>query len=217
MPINLNHTGAGVVTLNAPTSGTPTLTLPTADGTSGQALTTDGAGNLSFSTVGGDLYYRRNTATTLNSGVTTQQSWLGLTDGVTVAANTVYEFEGYFQLNTSGTTSHTERTSFILTTATVTDIDYFVERFVNSAAGSAQFGNVGTSEANLTVTGSITTTQNVHYHIYGTVAFGTGGSFDPALSFSAAPGGTSTIGPGAFFKLRAIGTTGSNNSSGTWV
>jgi hypothetical protein len=53
MPIPLNHSGAGVITLKAPTSGTLTLTLPTADGTNGQVLSTNGSGVLSFVTAGG--------------------------------------------------------------------------------------------------------------------------------------------------------------------
>jgi hypothetical protein len=55
MPIPLNHSGAGVITLKAPTSGTLTLTLPTADGTNGQVLSTNGSGVLSFATAGGGV------------------------------------------------------------------------------------------------------------------------------------------------------------------
>ena len=50
MPIPLNHSGAGTITLKAPNSGTVTFTLPSADGTSAQVLQTNGSGVLSFGT-----------------------------------------------------------------------------------------------------------------------------------------------------------------------
>ena len=53
MPIPLNHTGAGTVTLKAPASGTVTFTLPAADGANGQVVQTNGSGVLSFVTAGG--------------------------------------------------------------------------------------------------------------------------------------------------------------------
>lgn len=162
------------------------------------------------------LYYRKNTATTLTSG-TTAQSWLGLTSGVTVAANTVYEFEGTFRLTTTGTTSHTESILFGLTTATVTNMDYSVTRFTNSSTATASQTVRGIAATAVVVTGAITTAQDATFTIRGTVAFGTGGSFNPQVQFSAAPGGTSTVILGAFFTMRAVGTTGSNSSYGTWA
>lgn len=51
MPIPLDHSGAGVITLKAPSSGTVTFTLPSVDGTSEQVLQTNGSGVLSFGTV----------------------------------------------------------------------------------------------------------------------------------------------------------------------
>ena len=51
MPIPLDHSGAGTITLKAPTSGTVTFTLPSADGTSAQVLQTNGSGVLSFATL----------------------------------------------------------------------------------------------------------------------------------------------------------------------
>lgn len=161
------------------------------------------------------LYYRKNTSTTLSSS-TSNQSWLGLTNGVTVAANTIYDFEGTFELTTSGTTSHTERLLFGLTTATVTNITWYVTRNTNTTTATAPICNTFTAATTQTITGSITTSQDVHYYIKGTVAFGTGGQFNPQISFSAAPGGTSTITLGAYFKMTPLGTTGGNVSNGTW-
>jgi hypothetical protein len=77
--------------------------------TAGTNLTTAAAGSIEydgsleyFTPVGAAraltpsvYYYRKNTATTLAS-VATAQSIFGLTTGVTLAANTIYEVEGFF-------------------------------------------------------------------------------------------------------------------------
>ena len=164
---------------------------------------------------GSYLYYRKNTPTTLASS-TAAQSWLGLTSGVTVAANTVYSFDGFFELTTSGTTSHTEGVLFGLTTATVTDITYHVLRTANTTTATAPQNNTFTAATTGVVTGAITTAQDVCYRITGTVSFGTGGSFNPQIIFSAAPAGTSTVTLGAYFEMKPLGTTGGNVSNGTW-
>ena len=163
-----------------------------------------------------ELFYRKNTATTLTSN-TSAQSWLGLSSGVAVTANTIYEFEGTFRLTTTGTTSHTESIVFGLSSATVTNMDYSVSRFPNSTTATAPQTVRGTAATAIAVTGAITTAQDVTYTMRGTVSFGTGGSFNPQIQFSAAPGGTSTVILGAMFKLTAIGTTGSNATNGTWA
>jgi len=162
------------------------------------------------------LYYRKNTATTLTSS-TTAQSWLGLSSGVAVTANTIYEFEGSFRLTTTGTTSHTESILFGLSSATVTNMDYSVLRRPNSTTATAGQTVRGTAATAVTVTTSISTAQDVTYTIKGTVAIGTGGNFNPQIQFSSSPGGTSTVILGAMFKMTPIGTTGSNAVNGTWA
>jgi hypothetical protein len=72
MPIPLNHSGAGSVTLKAPTSGTVTYTLPGADGTTGQVLSTNGTGTLSWATASG------------GSNITAQGLW---ENALTISAN----------------------------------------------------------------------------------------------------------------------------------
>ena len=47
--------------------------------------------------------------------------------------------------------------------------------------------------------------------------FGTGGSINPVIAFSAAPGGTSTIVLGSWMKMTPIGATGANVAIGTWA
>jgi hypothetical protein len=55
MPIPLDHSGAGKITLKAPSSGTTTYTLPSADGTNGQLLSTNGTGTLAWASDGGSF------------------------------------------------------------------------------------------------------------------------------------------------------------------
>lgn len=161
------------------------------------------------------LYYRKNTATTLSSA-TGNQSIFALTSGVTVAANTIYEVECEFELTTTGTTSHTESFGFTLATATVTNMGVTVNRLSGTTTSSA-LGTYLTSVTPVVVTGALTTAQTVTYRVKGTIAFGTGGSINPVVAFSAAPGGTSTIVLGSRMKLSPIGATGSNVAIGTWA
>lgn len=162
------------------------------------------------------LYYRKNTATTLTSA-TGNQSIFGLTSGVTVAANTTYLVECEFELTTTGTTSHTESFGFTLATATVTNMGVTINRLAATTTSSA-LGGYLTSVTPVVVTGALTTAQTVTYRIKGTVAFGaTGGSINPVIAFSAAPGGTSTIVLGSWMRLTPVGATGANVVIGTWA
>lgn len=161
------------------------------------------------------LYYRKNTATTLTSA-TGNQSIFGLTSGVTVAANTTYLVECEFELTTTGTTSHTESFGFTLATATVTNMGVTINRLAATTTSSA-LGGYLTSVTPVVVTGALTTAQTVTYRVKGTVAFGTGGSINPVIAFSAAPGGTSTIILGSWMRLTPVGATGANVVIGTWA
>lgn len=161
------------------------------------------------------LYFRKNTATTLTSA-TGNQSIFGLTNGVTVAANTTYLVECEFELTTTGTTSHTESFGFTLATATVTNMGVTINRLAANTTSSALGGYLA-SVTPVVVTGTLTTSQTVTYRVKGTIAFGTGGSINPVIAFSAAPGGTSTIVLGAYMQLTPVGATGANVTIGTWA
>jgi hypothetical protein len=217
---------------NSLTLATGTATLTPLILTSGTLNTTPVAGGLEFN--GQELYfsavasnraliltpyyYRSNTATTLG----TSGSWLGnagtpLTTGVTLQANTIYEFEGEFYLSTSGTTSHTEGIGFAIT-LTTNNLFCSIKRFpIQLASGTAGVAAEIDTAGGTTVvmTGAITTAQTAFYQIKGSVSVATAGSFLPNIVFSAAPGGTSTSAQGAWFRLWPIGPAG-QISVGTW-
>jgi 6-phosphogluconolactonase (cycloisomerase 2 family) len=164
-------------------------------------------------------YYRKNTATVLASN-TNAQSWLGLTNGVTLQASTIYLIDGEFELTTTGATSHTEAIGFTLTTATLSAATGIgvSRRAVQTAVTSVTTGYITSTASGTTViTGAITTSQTVLYTIRGVFCVNAGGQANPVIQFSAGPGGTSTIIAGAWISFTPIGTTGSNVSIGTWA
>ena len=197
--------------------------------TSGTVLTTPEAGafeydgKLGYFTPAGtaraltdnSYNYRKNTSTVLSSA-TGNQAILGLTSGVTLQGSTLYEVEGEFELTTTGTTSHTESIGFVLTTATVSGMGVAVNRLSMSTTSSALGGYLA-SVTPVVMTGALTTAQTVAYRIKGAIGISTAGQINPVIAFSAAPGGTSTVVAGAWFKFTPIGTTGSNVSIGTWA
>jgi hypothetical protein len=164
-------------------------------------------------------FYRKNTATALASN-TNAQSWLGLTNGVTLQASTIYLIDGEFQLTTTGTTSHTEAIGFTLTTATLSAATGIgvSRRTVQTAVTSVTTGYITSTASGTTViSGAITTSQTVLYTIRGVFCVNAGGQANPVVQFSAAPGGTSTVTAGAWISFTPIGTTSSNVSIGTWA
>ena len=206
-----------------------TTSLVPLDYQSGTLLTTPTAGGveydgkLAYFTPAGtsraltlnSYYYRKNTSTVLTSA-TGNQSIFGLTSGVTLQASTLYEVEVEFELTTTGTTSHTEAFGFTLATATVSGMGVTINRLAQSTTSSALGGYLA-SVTPVVVTGALTTAQTVMYRVKGAIGISTGGSLNPVIAFSAAPGGTSTIVAGAWMKVTPIGTTGSNVSIGTWA
>ena len=161
-------------------------------------------------------YYRKNTSTTITNA-TGNQSVLGLTNGVTLAANTIYEVDGEFQFVSTGTTSHTESFGFVLTTATLSNMGISVDRWISTnTAATGRMALFLTAVAPTAITAAITTAQTATYRVRGTIAVSTGGQCNPVIALSAAPGATSTITAGAWFRFTPIGTSGSNVSIGTW-
>lgn len=165
-------------------------------------------------------YYRLNSGL-VGSNVNTAQSVLGV--GVTLAGNTVYEFEGVYVLQkTAGTNSHTLGLGYA-GTATINNI---TSQILNSAATTASttatnlsIGHTFSSIAtNVDLSVNVTNASATRFlRVKGTVSINAGGTFIPQYTLSSAPGGAYTTLAGSYFRIAPLGAAGSNISIGTWA
>lgn len=169
-----------------------------------------------------EQYYRLNSANLLANS-TGSQSILNV--GVTLGANTQYQFEAeYYLSKTAGTTSHDHSFGFG-GTATVANIfwDQMMAVLNNSTTMPYRdtapiMGASNTAAVSLTMAVGITQASAVRCHWQrGTVSVTTSGTFIPQIAFSAAPGGQWSVNTGSYFKISPIGAAGSNISVGTWA
>ena len=166
-------------------------------------------------------YYALNTAYT-GTQATTAQSIFGLTNGVTLASSTIYEFEMAIALSKSaGTTPHTLSMGFG-GTATLNSIGYwFIYDTTNTNYSSAQttyqwFMSSASANA-MTITSGITTAAFYAWGVVkGIVSVNAGGTFNPQYTLSAAPGGAYTNAVGSYMKISPLAASGSNVSIGAW-
>jgi hypothetical protein len=164
-------------------------------------------------------YYRLNAARTGNNA-TGAQSIFGV--GVTLAANTVYEFEiSMLFSKTAGTTSHTMALGFG-GTATLNNIFYDIfdtqaAAQLSTTAATWAGGSISTAAATV-VSGAITSaTFFINVLIKGTVSVNAAGTFIPQYTLSAIPGGAYTTNIGSYIKISAISNSGANTSIGAWA
>jgi hypothetical protein len=165
-------------------------------------------------------YYRLNTGN-VGSNVNTAQSVFGV--GVTLSANTVYAFEGFYMLNkTAGATAHTVSYGFG-GTATVNNAAFGGVSFT-SVSSPAPLGNSNVfsgytqslaSTAYTTSLASATIYTTVKF--WGTVSINAGGTFIPQYTLSAAPGGAYTVQISSYINIYPIGAAGANTSVGAWA
>ena len=163
------------------------------------------------------LFYRLNSSVA-GANVTTAQSVLGV--GVSLAASTVYEFEGSFLLGkTAGAASHFISFSFG-GTATINNIGWQTLGNVNTTVngGAASIGTVyGVSVTAVQATGTLASaTLYATILVRGTVSINAAGTFIPQYTLSAAPGGAYSTQPGSYFEIWPLGAAGSNSVNGTW-
>ena len=171
--------------------------------------------------VPGMQYYALN-GTLAGANVNTAQNVLGV--GVTLSSSTRYAFEAVYALSkTAGTTSHTTGIGFG-GTATINNIGYWAQAgSINSngfvdLSNSASFQYYIQTAANTVLNGAQAAASTFRlYKISGTVSVGTGGTFIPQYTLSAAPGGAYTTAAGCWFRIYPIGAAGSNISVGTWA
>lgn len=229
------NTGAKAVFSAGPTFDAGTTAIPAFKVTSGTNLTTAAPGAIEYDgkvlyatpqgtqrgVIPAEMYFRLNAALA-GANVTTAQNIFGV--GVTLSANTVYEFEELFLLTkTAGTTTHTVGIGFG-GTATLNNIAYqFQSHFYTTATAtlvaSGEFLGTGSAATNLTATVSsgATATLFCWFAVRGTASVNAAGTFIPQYTLSAAPGGAYSTALGSFIKVRPIGAAGANNSVGGWA
>jgi hypothetical protein len=171
------------------------------------------------------MFYRLNSSLA-GASSTSDQSLLGV--GVTVAASTVYAFEGcYILQKTAGTTSHNIGVLFG-GTATTNNISYLANGVRYDTAGTSGGAGTGTgftpviayqtTTGNVILTGSITTANStLVVLVRGTISVNTGGTLIPQYRLSAAPGGAYSTLTGSEFYIWPISTSGATTSVGPWA
>ena len=235
MILTSDNTGVTILQANTITSltadGTGRLVLP--------ALTT-----LNTATAGG-LEYNNNaiyfTSTGTQRGViparqmfvlntayagassTANQSFFGLTNGVTLATNTVYAFEAFYALSkTAGTTSHSFSLLANNGTATFTNIQYHnlikynTTSFVTVPATDSYSAFILTSNPTAILTTLTSATASLAILQKGILAVNVGGTFLPQYTLSAAPGGGYTTQVGSYMHIYPIAEGTANVNIGTW-
>jgi len=148
-----------------------------------------------------------SSATALTSGTAAQNvfSPVGF-DTITVQAATTYMFDGFYILKT-GATSHFTSMSFALTTATITNMTWFVLGTANNGAGGQATSQTTTfynSVSGGQIIGASTNTFTL-IKFEGIMRVDAAGSVVPQITFSAAPGGTNTLEIGSYIKFYPIG------------
>lgn len=166
-------------------------------------------------------YYRLN-ADFVGSNASGAQSMFGV--GVTLSANTVYEFELVFGISKSaGTTSHNFGYNFG-GTATLNNIGFIVlgasqsSSFGPLAGSSTMVGQWSITAANTNVSSGITNAAFYHLAtIKGTVSVNAGGTFIPQYQCSVAPGGAYSTSLGSYIRINPLSASGAATNVGAWA
>lgn len=146
-------------------------------------------------------------AYTLTSGTATQPVFASAIDTITLQASTTYMFDGQYILQT-GTTSHFTSMSFVLTTATITNMTWYVLGTAGNGAGSQATSQTTTfynSNSGGQVIGS-STNSNTIIKFEGIMRVNVGGTLVPNIAFSAAPTGTNLTLVGSYLRFYPIGS-----------
>jgi hypothetical protein len=169
-------------------------------------------------------YVIHTSASAITNGTAAQKLLQGLATngGISLAVGT-YEVEFLFTLSNSGasTTSHTIAFNMLGTgsTATTTASHLYAQAYM------FQLGNTNSSTPNMsawtsmntsTVLTSATTTKDQAFLIKGTMNISGAGLVVPNITFSAAPGNTTTLVIGSYFKFTPIMSNTNTTGIGAW-
>lgn len=137
---------------------------------------------------------------------TAQPIFSAAQDTITLAANTMYEAEGFYYITrVAGTTSHTTSVLFGGTAVASTTLLLLRASNPSGNALSAVSQIVGTFAGQTITAANTSATENIVVHIRGTIPVTTGGTLIPQFQYSAAPGGVPTVFTGTFFRVWPVG------------
>ena len=164
------------------------------------------------------IIFAHNSATKALTSATGNQAIFATptTGALTVAGATTYLYDGIITLNTGTTTTHTVSFNFG-GTATFTSADIF-STFLNVANGGTP--TAATSVHIAAATGGVISPTGVlatkTFTVRGTLRVNASGTIIPQIAFSAAPGGTNTVGINSYISFSPIGSN-TVTSSGAWA
>lgn len=160
---------------------------------------------------------------TISASQTVASTAINSSTGTTLAASTVYAFDGIFYFSkTVGTTSH----SFLFgfggsATINTNNLLYYSTIAGTNSANPASAG-ASTSAYNSTTpvaysSNIVSGIYNIYFQVRGTVSINASGTFIPHYVLSAAPGGAYTTALGSWLSFYPIGAAGANTSVGAWA
>jgi len=163
------------------------------------------------------MLFKALAANATGSDVNTAQPWFPSAGGITLAANTLYFFDGYLRLSrAAGTTSHT--TSLLFGgTASLTSIAYkAMVKTGDTAADAAEDATlIEVATATVVKAASTSATEQTGIRVQGIVRVNASGTVIPQFQYSAAPGGVPTILANSYIRFYPEGA-GDAVSRGTW-
>ena len=214
-------------------TATPTLFgLPTSTGSTNWVLTTDGSGWTTWRAASGagQSFIRKNTATTLSNNTSVQGIFYssqtgGIVPTLNYTNNTpndyIFEIDCQFRITTTGTVSHTESFGIQIsklgnpvTTVTWNGVLNVVREDIKNDGTSVRRVVQMTTTNSVVIVPATTSAQDALYTVRGYIISSNVNTntdalrMSPVITFSAAPGGTSTIGAGAYFRCTPIGAVG---------
>jgi hypothetical protein len=206
---------------NAPTQKLDvdgTARIRNTSGTSVQALGRTADGTIVDHAGGGGggsgVSWRRHNSNYVVENVNTAQNWFDAPAGITLEANSIYEFSGHLAY-LSGSTSHAIQAGFDGTVG-FSNILWQVRgrKGIANGVGTTWQGSGPRTTIDLINVVPANTNSGGNMMLSGTIRTTTAGTFIPQFAFSAAPGGTPQVYAGTFFKIEKIGE--SDDSASNW-
>jgi hypothetical protein len=197
-------------------------------GSANNILLTNGSGNLSWAAIstvngvgGNQLVFVLNATYSLTSLKNTLQSLFGLTNGVTLASNTRYQYELMFnmQFNKAGVLTYALALG---SGVAVAQHNYQAEAnqtntLTGYGAGITMMSQNATGATITTGTAIGDTTNGYgHYIVRGTIDVTTGGNVNFMISQDQNTPITWSTLTGSYIKLLPLGAIGANTEAGTW-